>query len=138
MAAKYSASVVGPDGRSRQCLAVVLERDGKPDRIARFGGSPLQRQRAAVVEDQASEARAYYTELEKRVRADTCEVCGSSEQVEVHHIRKLRDSPRKDGRTIPAWRRQMIARQRKTLVLCRACHVKLHSGLFDDNLGVRR
>jgi hypothetical protein len=32
----------------------------------------------------------------------------------------------------------MIARQRKTLVLCRTCHVKLHSGQFDDNLGMRR
>lgn len=138
MAAKYKATVVGPDGRSRQCLAVVMTRDGKSDRVARFGGIPLQRQRAAVLNDQPLEARACYTELEKRVRADMCEVCGSTTQVEVHHIRKLRDGPHSDGRTIPAWKRQMIARQRKTLVLCRVCHVKLHSGLFDDNLGLRR
>jgi group II intron reverse transcriptase/maturase len=138
MAAKYNTTVVGPDGRSRHCLAVVLQCDGKPDRIARFGGIALQRQREAVLDDQPLEARARYTELEKRVRADMCEVCGSTEQVEVHHIRKLRDGPRKDGRTIPVWKRQMIARQRKTLVLCRVCHVKLHSGQFDDNLGMRR
>jgi group II intron reverse transcriptase/maturase len=137
MAAKYQATVVGPDGRARHCLAVVLKRDGKPDRIARFGGIPLQRQRTAVLDDHPPEARAHYTELEKRVRADTCEVCGSTEQVEVHHIRKLIER-RKDGRSIPAWKRHMIARQRKTLVLCRACHVKLHRGLFDDNFGMRR
>lgn len=138
MAAKYSATVMGPDERSRHCLTVVLERDGKPPRIARFGGIPLQRQRTAVLDDQPPQARAYYTELEKRVRADRCEVCGSSERVEVHHIRKLTDRHRKDGRTMPAWKQQMIARQRKTLVLCRVCHEKLHSGQFDDNLGTRR
>ncbi|HEY6409123.1 MAG TPA: hypothetical protein VIY29_16810, partial [Ktedonobacteraceae bacterium] len=27
----------------------------------------------------------------QRVFADTCELCGSSERVEVHHIRKLAD-----------------------------------------------
>jgi group II intron reverse transcriptase/maturase len=138
IAIKYKATVTGADGRARQCLAVVLERDGKAPRVARFGGIPLQRQRTAVVDDQPPEARAHYTELEKRVRAEMCEVCGSTANIEVHHIRKLSNGDRKDGRTIPAWKQHMIARQRKTLVLCRACHVKLHSGQFDDNLGLRR
>jgi hypothetical protein len=138
MAAKYDATVVGPDGRSRHCLAVVLKREGKPDRIARFGGIPLQRRRMAILDDQPPAARAYYTELEKRVRANECEICGATAYIEVHHIRKLNENRRKDGRKVPAWKQQMIARQRKTLVLCRACHVKLHSGQFDDNLGMRR
>jgi hypothetical protein len=31
-----------------------------------------------------------------------------------------------------------VSRQRKTLVLCRDCHVKLHSGHFDANFEMRR
>jgi group II intron reverse transcriptase/maturase len=138
MAAKYRATVPGPDGRARQCLAVTLERAGKPPRVARFGGIPLQRHRTATLDDQPPQARAHYTELEKRVRADRCEVCGSTSAIEVHHIRKLADLRRADGRQRPAWQQHMSARQRKTLVLCRACHVKLHAGQFDDNLGLRR
>jgi len=138
MAAKYRATVTGPDGHIRRCLAVTLERAGKPPRVARFGGIPLQRQRMATLDDQPPQARAHYTELEQRVRADRCEVCGSTSAIEVHHIRKLADLRRADGRPRPAWQEHMIARQRKTLVLCRACHVKLHAGQFDANLGLRR
>jgi group II intron reverse transcriptase/maturase len=138
MAAKYRATTVGEDGVSRHCLAVTIEREGRPPRVARFGGIPLKRQRRAILDDQPPPARAYYTELEKRVRALECEICGATEQIEVHHIRKLNEHRRNDGRKVPAWKQQMIARQRKTLVLCRACHVKLHSGQFDDNLGMRR
>jgi group II intron reverse transcriptase/maturase len=138
MAAKYRASTIGEDGVRRHCLAVTIEQEGRPPRVARFGGIPLKRQRRAILDDQPPEARAYYTELEKRVRANECEVCGATEHIEVHHIRKLNEHRRNDGRKVPAWRQQMIARQRKTLVLCRACHAKLHSGQFDDNLGMRR
>jgi group II intron reverse transcriptase/maturase len=137
MAAKYRSTVTDADGKLRQCLAVTLEREGKPPRIARFGGISLQRQRMAVLDDQPIAARAYYTELEKRVRANGCEVCGSTVAIEVHHIRKLPGPRRTDGRKRPAWQQHMLNRQRKTLVLCRACHVKLHHGHFDDNFGVR-
>lgn len=138
MAAKYRTTVIGPDGRARRCLAVTIEREGRPPRVARFGGIPLQRQRTAILDDHPRGAHAHYTELEQRVRANQCEVCGSADHIEVHHIRKLADRRRPDGRKRPAWKQQMIARQRKTLVLCRACHVKLHTGRFDDNIGMRR
>lgn len=137
-AARYRSMVVGADGIRRQCIAVTIEREGKPPRVARFGGLPLKRQREAVLDDHPAEARAKYSELEHRVRANRCEVCGSAEAVEVHHIHKLPEPHRKDGRKRPAWKQLMINRQRKTLVLCRVCHVKLHHGQFDDNVGMRR
>jgi hypothetical protein len=138
MAAKYSATVTGPDGVPRHCLAVPMARTGRPPKVARFGGLPLRRQRTAVLNDQPPTARPHYTELERRVRAHTCEVCGSTQAIEVHHIRKLADLRRKDGRRIAAWKQHLIAHQRKTLVLCRSCHVKVHTGCFDDALGLRR
>ena len=65
------------------------------------------------------------SELEKRLLADTCEYCGTTadaEQIEVHHIRALKDLKTYDGREKPAWVKIMAARKRKTLVLCVTCH----------------
>jgi len=64
-----------------------------------------------------------------RLLADFCELCGSKEDVEVHHVqamRKLHDYP---GRPKPEWVKRMIALRRKTLVLCKRCHVAIEHGL---------
>jgi hypothetical protein len=66
--------------------------------------------------------------LLQRLLADACEACGSTENVEVHHVCKLADLNRRGGRSPPDWVRLMASRQRKTLVLCRACHDNIHAG----------
>ncbi|MFS0987436.1 reverse transcriptase domain-containing protein [Enterococcus durans] len=67
------------------------------------------------------------TELTQRLLANQCEWCGSTEgKMEVHHIKKLKDLKGKS-----AWERKMIARNRKTMVLCESCHKKLHAGKLD-------
>ena len=63
--------------------------------------------------------------------AQTCEQCGvtrMTDQIEVHHIRALKDLNRKGKGNPPEWARRMAARRRKTLVVCRACHEGIHSG----------
>ena len=68
------------------------------------------------------------TELGQRLRASECEWCGTREEpFEVHHIRRLKDL---QGKTV--WERHMIARRRKTLVLCKKCHVDLHAGRLSE------
>ena len=68
------------------------------------------------------------TELGQRLLANECEWCGTREETfEVHHVRKLKDLR---GRTV--WERRMIARQRKTLVLCKKCHVDLYAGRLSE------
>lgn len=68
------------------------------------------------------------TELGQRLSAYQCEWCGTKEgPFEVHHIRKLKDLK---GKTV--WERHMIARRRKTLVLCKECHVDLHAGRLSE------
>ncbi|HEY6408065.1 MAG TPA: hypothetical protein VIY29_11415, partial [Ktedonobacteraceae bacterium] len=67
-------------------------------------------------------------ELIKRLLADTCELCGSKEQVEVHHIRKLADLNAKGRKEKPRWIQIMAARRRKTLITCRRCHENIHYG----------
>ena len=66
------------------------------------------------------------SEIIKRLLADTCEMCGSHDSVEVHHIRHLRDLHIRGRATAPVWVEQMAARQRKTLVVCRVCHEDIH------------
>ncbi|WP_441316782.1 HNH endonuclease, partial [Halobacillus trueperi] len=63
------------------------------------------------------------TSIENRLLANKCEHCGREGKCEVHHVRKLKDLKGKKK-----WEEFMIARNRKTLVLCRSCHVKLHAG----------
>ena len=48
--------------------------------------------------------------------------------LEVHHIRALRDLNVKGQREKPKWVQIMAARKRKTLVVCRTCHVDIHHG----------
>lgn len=65
------------------------------------------------------------TELEKRMSAGECEACGTTDgPFEVHHVRKLKDLKKKPHLTFLD--RLMIARKRKTLVLCTHCHKTHH------------
>ena len=68
------------------------------------------------------------TEILKRLLANACEVCSSSDQFEVHHVRKLSDLKKMGRKALPDWAKIMIVRKRKTLVLCKSCHVAVHAG----------
>ncbi len=63
------------------------------------------------------------TSFESRLAAKQCELCGSveAEHYEVHHVNKVKNLIGKE-----AWERRMIAKNRKTMVLCRECHHKIH------------
>ena len=52
-------------------------------------------------------------------------MCGSMVDVEVHHVRALNV---KGQGTKPKWVQIMAARKRKTLVVCRTCHMDIHHG----------
>lgn len=62
--------------------------------------------------------------FEKRLKAHTCELCGTTESdcYEVHHINKLKNLKGKED-----WERAMIAKRRKTLVVCKRCHIRIHN-----------
>ena len=61
--------------------------------------------------------------LEKRLKANVCELCGTteSERYEVHHVNKVKNLKGKQ-----AWEIAMIAKRRKTLVVCKNCHKEIH------------
>ncbi|AQX56596.1 reverse transcriptase/maturase family protein [Priestia flexa] len=65
--------------------------------------------------------------LISRLEAQTCEICKTEEKpFEVHHVRKIKDLKGKNR-----WEQKMIARRRKTLVVCLKCHRDIHNGKLD-------
>ena len=68
------------------------------------------------------------SELLQRLLADECEVCGAVGNIEVHHIRALKDLKVKGRREKPLWMQIMSARKRKTLMVCRRCHDDIQYG----------
>lgn len=69
------------------------------------------------------------SELLRRMNAHKCEYCDKEEgYFEVHHVKKLANIQR----GTETWKRLMIARKRKTLVLCAECHDRLHAGKLPD------
>jgi hypothetical protein len=68
-------------------------------------------------------------ELIRRLQASQCELCGSTEKCEVHHVRKLVDIKRKWRKVYekPAWVERMIELRRRTLVVCAKCHREIHN-----------
>jgi len=70
----------------------------------------------------------YKSELLSRVLARRCEYCSREKgYFEVHHVRKMADIKGKS-----MWDKVMIARRRKTMVLCVECHHLLHAGKLPD------
>ena len=138
LAHKHKTSVrkIWEKHKSRYAIRVVVPREGKKSLIASFGDMKLRRTKDLSPNHQEDEFTTIYnrrSELLKRILADKCELCDSEEDIEVHHIKKISDLKRRcEGKkVIPEWKKEMITRNRKTLVLCRNCHMSIHGGKYD-------
>jgi group II intron reverse transcriptase/maturase len=110
-------------------LQATVERDGKPPLVATWGGISLARvPRTAALDDKDQAVYANRSEIVKRLLQDTCELCGSRDRIQVHHIRYLKDLWRNWLPPRPGWVEVMAKRRRKTLVVCHACHAGIHHG----------
>ena len=65
------------------------------------------------------------TSLIDRLKAQKCELCGATDNLVMHHVRKLGELKGKEN-----WEKLMIARRRKTMAVCGSCHQKIHHGTF--------
>ncbi|MGB0091379.1 MAG: group II intron reverse transcriptase/maturase [Solirubrobacteraceae bacterium] len=126
MARKYGATINTPHG-PRRCIQVSVDRgEGRKLLVATFGGIPLRRQKNAILRDREPvPTTTRRTELVHRLLAGRCELCGKTDQVRVHQIRKLADLDRL-GQPQPEWAQIMATRRRKTLVVCETCHAGIH------------
>lgn len=127
-AAKYKAKVETPYG-PRTCFQAMIERGGgRKPLVAQYGGIPLRWQKTAVLQDRQPGRAVGPKELVTRLLAGKCEICERSENVQVHHIRKLADLDKLGQPEKPAWAAIMAKRRRKTLVVCQNCHDNIHAG----------
>ena len=125
---KYRAEKVVGD-KKYKVLQVCIPRQDKKPLVATWGGVSLSWDIQATLEEQLPHTWTGRSELVQRLLADFCEICGSSEDVEVHHIQAMRKLHEHPGRPKPEWVKRMIALQRKTLLLCKTCHEAVEHGL---------
>lgn len=131
LAAKYNTSMkkamkkYQSDGRYSACY----ERNGKVYRTYLYDDG-FRRDKTALWdmdELPRTSPRMNSNEIATRLRSRRCEWCGNTDtDVEVHHVKKLSELK---GEKL--WEQVMLKKKRKTLVLCKECHQKLHQGFYD-------
>lgn len=124
---KYSKYV--EDGR--QVIAVEVKREQKKPLVAIYGKKPITQNRKAIIQDEMVSLNTGRNELVSRLLNNVCEICGSSDGVQGHHIRKLADLKKYEGREKPEWIKRMAAMRRKTLFVCKKHHLEIHQGNYD-------
>jgi len=128
----------GPKGDKR--LTVFVERNGRTYRLAKPNDIDRKYKHWEKNSDEYNydTITEYFTssnDLTKRRKKEICESCGvKTAFVEEHHIRALKDI-RKSAKW---WEKQMIARNRKTLILCVPCHDQLHAGTLPDMRAIKK
>ena len=126
MARRYKAVTVTPHG-PRACFEARTERPGRKPLVARFGGTPLKRQKKAVLDDRLPAPATRRKELVSRLLNGRCEWCQQRAPVQAHQVRKLADLG-KPGPAQPEWASLMARMRRKTLIVCVPCHQLIHNG----------
>lgn len=57
-----------------------------------------------------------------KLKAKTCELCGAyCDDIEIHQVKRLKEADRSTE-----WGSLMLAKRRKTLAVCPACHINIH------------
>jgi group II intron reverse transcriptase/maturase len=118
-------------------LTVEVPNPNNPEKPlrAQLGEKPIRTNLSEVIRDRVYQPYDPFTrnELTRRLLANQCELCGSNEGINVHHVRKLADvQKRYQGRKDPPnWVKFMMSRRRKTVVVCKTCHHQIHNGAYD-------
>ena len=124
---RYRTIIHTPRG-PRRVFRVTVEREGKKrPLVATWGAVPLVRRTGVHLPALYPPVRERRATLTLRLLANTCELCGSKDHVEMHFEHRLKDL-QLDGQAETPWGRQMLKRHRKSLVVCASCHRTIHAG----------
>ena len=123
---RLKATTKTSDG-PRKCLKLTIQREKTKPLTAIFGGLSLKRRKNPIMEDRVIFPYVQLrSEIVERLLNDTCEVCGEKKNVQMHHVRHVRDLNKKGKREMPLWMKVMIMRKRKSIPLCKGCHDDVH------------
>lgn len=111
------------DGKGKWCIPYETKKGIKHMYFADYQKSKS----TAYVNDVIKNTALYHshttTTFEDRLKACVCELCGATEskKYEIHHVNKVKNLKGKER-----WEQVMIAKRRKTIVLCEECHKIIH------------
>lgn len=130
LASKHKSSLANvrnrlKDGRGGWCIQYETREGMKRMYIAKYQDSKKKLVSNDVIPHAVPRTIKMRSTFENRLKAKQCEFCGNTESdcFEVHHIHRIKDLK---GKTV--LEQVMIARKRKTIVLCAKCHQNLHNG----------
>ena len=109
----------------------IIDKNNKAH-TAYFGAIPFKRVVAVDnvrIEDIISQMITIKnrSSLSSRLENNVCELCGSTDNVQMHHIHKLKNIKNSKAE----WAKKMIAMNRKTIALCQKCHNMIHAGKYN-------
>jgi len=110
----------------RRVFKVMVERQGKRPLVALWGAVPLVRKTDVPLPVPYQPVRSHRASLMLRLLKDTCELCGSHGNVQLHLEHRLKDLQR-EGVAETSWARAMVKRHRKSLMVCESCHGEIHA-----------
>jgi group II intron reverse transcriptase/maturase len=122
---RYKTTTDTPYGK-RRCFEARGERTDRPPLVARFGGIPLRRNGHAVINDRVPVPGRPGKQLIQRLLAGICEVCAATDDISVHHVRRIADLAKPGQADTPGWVTLMSTQRRTTLVVCARCHGTIH------------
>lgn len=116
-------------------IQVTIERERKRPLIAKCGETPLLTRSTTYSKDRIPlpVIAGTKSELVTRLLKGKCELCGQTTSLEAHHVNKLKNLRKRwQGKQAkPPWVQFMIARRRKTIVVCQKCHIGITHGKYD-------
>lgn len=111
------------DKKGGWCIPYATKDKEKQLYFARYQDSLKSKISDDVIQNRALQHFHTTTSFESRLKVKVCELCGTteSEHYEIHHINKVKNLKGKER-----WEQAMIAKRRKTIVVCRKCHKDIH------------
>ena len=112
------------DGKGKWRIAYKNKKGNCYCYFANFSECKESRYFTDIVDTTAMKHSRTKTIFEQRLAAKVCELCGctDAEHYDIHHVHKVKDLKGKEF-----WEQVMIAKRRKTIVVCEECHKKIHS-----------
>ena len=113
------------DGKGGWCIPYETRSGRKCMYFAKYQDCKVPKDARDTIPHAVPQTIKSHSSFESRLLAKQCEFCGSTDgkSYEVHHVHKLKDLKGKS-----MLEQVMLARRRKTIVLCEKCHHNLHNG----------
>jgi len=117
------------DGQGRWGIPYITKMGGKRCYFAKYSECKGTKNASDRLPSEAILHTSTTTTFENRLAAKICELCGTTdaESYEIHHVHKVKDLKGKER-----WEQVMIAKRRKTIVLCKSCHYKIHDRVLNE------